>query len=695
MWLCDPCRCALCVLVPRPPSHTTPTVGRSVAHRMRGYSAGDIARVLRLSVGGDISRAESLFGRFDVNSDGKIVEYEFKRLIKFMLGDEGTLTSAQLENVYEMMAGSRETVSQSEFIDFFCSPSLTEESSIFSMVSRSTVTAVGISADQQAVVFGGADCVAKLYDLRDSSRILYRKCKKQVVAVVISSNGDRVGICCQGGHAQWVRVATDELVFEWEFQHEVFCLALDASDSILAMGGADSSVRLYSLDDGSQIYRFHAEAPVRSICMAEGDSYFLELEDGHNTGQLSDVELPEKMSLESKCPYYSPVTVRGTVMYRSGKVDRSEWTALHKVLQSTRWILIMSALVIASGSLTVLSLPQVDLISDDFPVFQKFLSLAFAFEFGLRALSHHFSEGNTSIFVLAPLNALDFCIIGMEVIIATANVSNSGGSQNGNLQTVARLAKTARAARLLRIWRLVDKVSHMNELDVVINHDIRLPDGTVLKNVSNGRLASVGTKLKLGHHHKYGNSNATPGYETAIQNTPQSSRQLSRKLSRAARKLSICGGINIPQPPSRQSTVQYGEERREALKFIDIEYDEGTPVDVQVLARVKMEEKTQLVAVGCEDHRARTWQFGISIEQVLHGNLRKLSLVESGEGGAVKNSRATQMVQQEISSRMYHVQHFTHIVNRQVSLNKYHSADAAVLLYYCQMLSFFVIWIKI
>ena len=132
------------------------------------------------------------------------------------------------------------------------------------------------------------------------------------------------------------------------------------------------------------------------------------------------------------------------------------------------------------------------------------------------------------------------------------------------------------------------------------------------------------------------------------------------------------------------------------VKFVDIEYDEGTPVDVQVLARVKMEEKTQLVAVGCEDHRARTWQFGISIEQVLNGNLRKFSLVESGEGGAVKKSRATQMVQQEISSRMYHVQHFTHIVNRQVSsfLNKYHSADAAVLLYYCQMSSLFVIWIK-
>ena len=657
----------MCGRAPSP--SLTPLLGRPEDNRMRGYSAGDIARVLRLSVGGDISRAESLFGRFDTKKTNKLTGSELSKLIKFMVGDQETLTAAQLDNVYDMMAGDHETLNLSDFLDFFCSPALAEVNPMFSTVSRSTVTAVGISADQSAVIFGAADNLVKLYSLKDSSRILCRKCQKQISAVVISSNGGQIGMSCQGGSVQWVRTVTNELIYKWDCKHDVLCLALDGSDSVLGMGSADSSLRLYDLKDGSQMYYFRCEAPVRTISMAEGDSFFLELEDGHITSRLSDVELPEGESPESMsgCSDYSKLVLRGTVIHRSDEIDHSEWTALHKVLQSTKWVLVMSAFVIASGSLTVLSLPQVGVISHEMPVFQSFLSVAFAFEFGLRALSHYFSEGKMSVFALAPLNVLDFCLIGMDlVIISTADANNNSRSRNSTLQAVARLAKTARTARLLRLCRLVDKVSHMNELDGVIDHDIRLPDGTVLKNVSNDRITYFGARAKPAHRR-------TSCTEVGGRNTPRQ-RHLSEKFKKAARRLGAVQRTfrNSPrlvqtEAPVRPSTVQHGEERKVALqKLVDVEYEEGTPVNVQVPARVKREERTQLVAVGCEDHKARTWQFGISIDQIINGGVRPLE--EVCDTDAIRSLRraSDREAGQGASSRMYHIQNFTHIVNRQV-----------------------------
>ena len=605
--------------------------------RMQGYSAGDIARVLRLTVGADISRAESLFSQFDVDNSHEVDGNEFGKMLEFVLGEK--LTSTQLDAVFDMMAESHETVHMSDFIDFFCSHELEGDVSMFSRVNRSTVTAVGLSADQQTVVFGGTDCVAKLYRLHNGSRVLSRKFSKQISSVVISSNGDRIGVSCHGGIVQWVNSTTDELIFEWTYQHEVHSLALSASNSVLAIGAADSSVRLYGLDDGSQRYRFYAGAPVRSVCMAENYAFLLELEDGQNTLRLTDAELPAGMSLDSasECLEHISVVLRGTVMHRSDEHDHSEWTALHNVLQSTRWTLTMGLFVIASATVTVLH--EANLIRRDPPVFQNLLSLAFAFEFTFRALSHNFAEKNMSFFVRRPLNMLDLCIIFTDVLLI-AFATSSGVSSNDVLQTLLRKARLLRMCRLMNV--LAYKVSHLHEHDSGVEHAIRLSDGTVVKTIPNGQITPINKTWSA--QQKYSSPAA---FKTQPQEPSQSEAVKLRE------------------------TTRHGAERFEALNRME-RYDEGTPVKVRLMARVKKAEKECFVAAGCEDHKTRTWQYDITVDQMLKGSVYFAetdsdveALTKTRNSHAHKTNHAqTESATPYPSSRKFHVQNFTHTVNR-------------------------------
>lgn len=694
--------------------------------RMRGYSAGDIARVLRLTVGTDISRAESLFNQFDFDFNNTLSGDEFGELIQHIVGEQ--LTTTQLDSLFDMMAESHETVHLSDFIDFFCSPELGKDTAKFSVVSRSTVTAVDISADEKYVVFGGTDCAAKMYGLQDSSRILNRKFAKGITSIVISSNGDRVGVSCFGGTVQWVRASSDKLIYEWAFEHEALCLALGSDDSVLAVGGADHSVRLYDLNDGAQVYRFYAGAPVRSICMAEGSSFSLEIADGipQNMSLLSDVSFPAGITpkIAAESGDFFPVVLQGTVMHRSDEVDHSEWTALLKVLQSRQSILIMSALVVVSCALTLLF--RLESIQEDAPVFQNFVSLAFFIEYALRGCSHKFSDVNMALFVVSPLNWLDACIICVEVVFFVSAMMNGGDSlRDPTFTTVLRLLKIGRATRLLNICRSFEKAANGSEHDAV-EHDILLSDGTLLKNIPNRRLSSIDAKSKLAQQSinkrnpfKKMNSGTTKILRNASREVKSHAIVGAKSIHRAARRASIVSAFNksvspldtgqsdpsqserfdaepskesqmfdaassVPQRfdtasassmtesfAAKQVAVLHGAERLAELKRTE-EYDEGTPVEVRALARMHKIDTAKFVAVGSEDQKAAAWQFDMSIDQSLIAQNNRDSIAEdmslarrgSVEDDSLRRRNSLAPLTMDANSHKYHIQAFTHTVNR-------------------------------
>ena len=471
---------------------------------MAEQSASEVASALKSSVGTDISLAESLFKRFDQDmfehSTGALDFEQFGELVEYALEEE--IDFKHLTALFDMLVASDGEIHLSDFVDFFVDfPEHGSGCKMFAVVNRSTVTAIDMSSNESTLAFGGSDCTAKLYSLANEGRkVQSRKFGTAVTSLVVSSSGDRIGVSCVGGVVHWFDVGcSDKLIHDWSHTAEVNCLSLNSNDTVLGVGCADSSARLYSLESGEQLYRFFTSASVHSICMADGTSFVFELEDGRKTARMRNVllaasETPLAASLcrtgpaaGADAPLSIPevtVLLNGTVVQLSNTASQSEWAALHKVLNSSRAVLLITSLVLSSFFITVLFTTGV--IEQDAPDYQQLLSFVFGIEFALRYLSHKFTLHESWTFVSNPLNLVDFFCICMDIL--TLLLKTMDGSENAVFVAVIRFTRSIRSVRLLRVCRLAHHVSRRSKRSGTKEHDIRLDDGTQLRNIPSDRM---------------------------------------------------------------------------------------------------------------------------------------------------------------------------------------------------------------
>ena len=638
--------------------------------RIGGYSTGELASLLKKSVGNELAVVESIFRKFcDQTPNTTSLDYaRFGELVEHTL--EGhlnpsrrtktvALTDEQLTSLFELVAGTSDemaTLKLRAFTEFFCeSPDdeIEKHHKRFSIANRGTISTIDMTSDESAVAFGGSDCTAKVFSLRTGGKTHGRKFGTSVTSIVLNSCGSNVGVSCTGGFVHWYQIGCvdDHIeIHHWSFQNEVNALALSLDETMLAVGGADGSARLYSLDSGKQIYRFFTRSSVYSVCMSEATYFNFELEDGRvisktryvtipDTEQPFEVAFKDETCKRNATQAFMSLSLNGHVLQLSDKTSSSEWAALHRGLNSRRAVLVVTALVLSSFILTLLH--TTGGIEQDGTDFHNFLSVVLGIEFTLRALSHKLTLRESQTFIKNPLNWIDFLVTCFDIFAA---VLASRRPTGGALLAVIRFTRSLRSVRLLRVFRLAHHVSRKTGIEE-LRHDVQLEDGTILRNVANDKISA---KVRI---------NAS-GSKTSDKH------------------------IAVDRTAGRQRRTR---ERRTGFFFntnAQVRYEAGVPVSVCLDVRVIDCITEKFVGMGCEDGTATVWQYDMSTDQVVHWQGatvgRRGSGVEeqmfapstaarnsrSGSGSHSRGMVAASDLKQLTSSRSAFTQQFSHAVNR-------------------------------
>lgn len=230
--------------------------------------------------------------------------------------------------------------------DFFCSPAVGKHQK-FTVPSANIITSIAFSANQKFVAFGGMDCVVKMYVLEDAQLVTNKRVEKQIASIAVTSTGDGIGIGCVGGAVKWMKSHSGSIEYEWDHANDVHSVAIDKTDSVLAIGGADCAVTLYSIKTGKKMYRFMDSSAISAVALSEQTTFVLELEDGRRmtTSDLNDIRFEGRQELdvaqqirEIREPQkFSSVVLEGTILQRSDELGEvNVWGALDQVLNSVR-----------------------------------------------------------------------------------------------------------------------------------------------------------------------------------------------------------------------------------------------------------------------------------------------------------------------------------------------------------------------
>ena len=617
-----------------------------------------------------------------------------------------------LEGLYDLISRSDDELLLGNFIDFFCSPKITASKKFSVSTGATVVTTIAMSPDQRFVAFGGMNCFVRLYMVGNSACKLSKRFEKQISSIVLSSTGDWLGVGCLGGACQWLNATTGDLKWMWEHTNDIHSLAVDGNDSLIAIGGADCSVTVYSLVTAGKVYRFRDIAPICSVTFGERTSHVLELEDGQRTSGMRDVILADGGKLESmiRDRALTSVLLEGTILHRSDELGSSDaWHALHEAFNSKRVMAIVVLLVISSFIVNLLdSGGEINRLGAE--QFDYTVSCIFILELVLRVICHVHVEKHLAFFFKNPLNLVDAAVAAIDGSLLAIAAADKISSRALTFASWLPLLRSGRFLRLGRFCRFAQVVSR--GLDAGVNeYDVLLNDGTKLRKVAQSSITTLAARSQLGYlkRRREPSSPVSPHLlskgSLALARpslTPNRTSMLRRMASSDditksgrsptesfQRRISRALGFNKSSAKVQTSPVgatrRFRVSRADMMKDDDPEaarerymekasqrmqrFEEGTPIEIRVKARIHHSQNEKLLAMGGETQQALVWQYDISPSQSdqtdgLHG----AAVLAAGLGGArrrasveIKTSSHETFTAQEAKHR--HSQTFTHTVN--------------------------------
>ena len=291
-------------------------------------------------------------------------------------------------------------------------------------------------------------------------------CRKQVSSLVVSSSGERLGVGCIGGAVQWLDTTSKSVVHLWEHLNDIHTLALDAADSVIAAGGADCSVTLYSLETGNKLYRFRDASPIHSVSLGEYSALVLELEDGQLSGSMRSVQLASGGVLTSRRGEFAEIKLEGIILNRADMQGSTDaWVALHDALNNSARLTTAFVLLVLFSS-SVFLLAENDQISRaDAKKVDYTISVLLIIECCLRIVSHARATKSVSGVFKNPLNLVDFGMAIIDAALLGVSVANEISTSAINLGGWSgwQLLKTLRLLRIVRVCRFAQVVASSDQ----------------------------------------------------------------------------------------------------------------------------------------------------------------------------------------------------------------------------------------
>lgn len=457
---------------------------RKLSAKRSAYSAADLTHLLRCCVSNDPRLMAKIFDQFAPDGrdrkDIKLSFAEFSGAMRSVVDQD--LKPKELQDLYDTMDTSHDELRLDSFVNFFTSP---EMSASLSVSTGNTITTVALCAAQTFVAVGGIDCTVKIYDLRPASEsstsgsiVFDHKFPKQVGAVCLSADGRFVGVGMFGGQVQWHDShspggADAAARFTWEHKKDINSLAVNASDTELAAGGADCAVTIYSLKTGRVRFRFLTLAPVWSVALADSAMHTLELEDGTVVENIQGITFAPG----SQAGSWKDVILTGHIIQKTDEAHLIDATyALHALLESAQAKL--KVLIVVVASIIVSYLPLTGLIAKENGEKLEYLfSLIFLIEVIVRLYCHQHIDSRIMTYFSDPYATTDFLIVVADIATLLAGVV---GVTFSNIE----LYRGLRLARLVKLFRDSRAVSRLGEKDKWDNNfDVRMKNGTIIPQV--------------------------------------------------------------------------------------------------------------------------------------------------------------------------------------------------------------------
>ena len=658
------------------------TVKRSV-HR---YSVGEITALLRAAVGNRVASSVELIERFDEDMDGVLSGPEFSNAIRSILNQE--FDDENLRDLYDLMTNAHDECLFSDIVNF-CSSAAVGKKKKFSRPVSQVITSIALSLDQTTIAVSGEDSTVQVYDLDSEKVVMSQSFSNVISCLCLSSSGKHFGVACVGGVVKWMAVPSAISVFEWDHPDDIHGLAIDAADTLLlAAGGVDNAVTLYSLENGKAIHKFASESSILSVALAQRTTYILLLEDGREvrTSRMKNARfegegafmsqfqediraraidllvdgteteatrlehLVEGAEMEAYKATFSMAILEGVILRNSKENVVNVWAALHQVLNSTLVLMIVIFAVLMSILVTLLS-QWAHVIDDaDAKAFETIVSLAFIIEFALRLRSYAFVEERVFVFFRSPLNATDFCVIMVDSALLIADAVVSEDSPD-SWAAFVRGVRVVRLVRFLRIFRLADVVNR-KAANECTEFDVLLNDGTMLRNVLEQEIISLDAKLQVKLHIKRLSKHGEEDTDEDIEERKTWSAGLMSKQS------TFMNSFTSRQRAGTNNKAQYTDQTLLSTVKRFQQLEEGAPVEVCIKARLHCALSDKLVALGGESRQAVVWQFDMSDDQLQRlPQQRRFSRRKSRNGVTAPAPHAS-------NRRIRHSQLFTDTVNR-------------------------------
>jgi len=109
----------------------------------------------------------------DKDKDGVLNPDEFTVAIRSLV--QANLKGGDLESLYDLISRSDDELGVGDFIDFFCSPANATGKKFSVPTGGTVITTIAMSADQQFVAFGGANCSAQMYSIQNGNLVVKKK----------------------------------------------------------------------------------------------------------------------------------------------------------------------------------------------------------------------------------------------------------------------------------------------------------------------------------------------------------------------------------------------------------------------------------------------------------------------------------------------------------------------------------------
>jgi WD40 repeat protein len=329
-------------------------------------------------------------------------------------------------------------------------------------------------------------------------------------------------------------------------------------------------------------------------------------------------------------------------------------------------------------SITVFLLNNYGLISDhDAEVVDVLVTLLFIAEFAFRLRCYVYVEhGVLSFFNFGkhPLNVVDFCVVVVDLaLLAAASITNMGST--GGLSAFVRGVRLVRLVRVLRIFRIAEHV--VRNKGRAPEFDIMLKNGTLMRKIPEPRLLSLDAKAQVEYYTRRQLRQHTQSTADGLEHKDsaslmgfvrKASTRGSTSPSQSTRKIS-CDAISNEDDGARERVA------REALKKFQ-RFEEGTPIEVRVTARIFSKQTAKYLALGGESQRVVVWQYDMTAEQVASCRsmpfedmdqqskyMRHESMSRSGNRVSLSVGKDGKMVSREKQARMKHAHPFTQTVN--------------------------------